>query len=656
MPNAPNRHEASIHDTQPPAAAPPPQLPTLFLRTKLLPPRPAPSLLPRPRLVARLEQNLAHAVTLVTAPAGSGKTTLVADFIRTGGHPFVWYQLDHTDADPLVFLGHVAHGIRQLAAGFGDATMSYMQEASKELAQAPERAVDVLLNEVLDRVEQQFILVLDDYHHLGGETPVHKVVDRLLAYLPDLIHVVIISRDMPPLALARMRTQASLAVIDRQELLFTDGETQELFRNVFDLELTPEQLAEYRERTHGWITALQLVRQVAQRHVLARSSGGGETAAPPDLVEILRQSERDIFDYFAEEVFADEAEEVQQLLLRLSLLERVEPEACNRLYPQSSATLRSLVRRNVFISLASDGRGEEYRLHPLFRGFLQRRFRAELGRAAVAAEHARLADFFLEREQWEQAMHHLVAAEDFERAAQTIAERGGAWITAGALSSLASFAVALPTQALEAHPRALAHHAEVARLRDEHDLAQSLFNRAAALLHEQGDAEGEAEAFHSLATIARRRGDCETAFSYLDRAAELSDERSVVRAKCGNTRGLCLVGLGQWTEAEREFRVALQSAEERGDRYYARLIAHNLGTPAGIRGDFDEALRWLRRMLREEGAGLPPVPQEAIAHLNIARCHWHMGDFASCEQHLDRALETCQLFNMAGLRGEIFEY
>jgi LuxR family transcriptional regulator, maltose regulon positive regulatory protein len=652
MSNVPSRQEGSIHDTQPPAPAP--QLPNFFLRTKLLPPRPAPSLLPRPRLTERLQQNLAHAVTLVTAPAGSGKTTLVADFIRTGGHPFVWYQLDRADSDPLVFLGYVAHGIKQIVPGFGVATMSYMQEASKELAQAPERAVDVLLNEVLDSVEQQFILVLDDYHHLGVETPVHRVVDRLLAYLPDLMHVVIISRDVPPLALARMRTQASLSVIDRQELLFTDEETRELFRNVFDLELTPEQLAEYRERTNGWITALQLVRQVAQRQALARGAGAAESA-PPDLVEILRQSERDIFDYFAEEVFADEAEDVQRFLLRLSLLERVEPETCNRLYTDSAVTLRGLARRNVFISLASDGRGEEYRLHPLFRGFLQRRFRVEAGRTAVASEHARLADFFLEREQWEQAMHHLLAAEDFDRAAATIAGRGGAWITAGALGSLASFADAIPTRALEAHPRALAQRAEVARLRDEYGQAQSLFNRAATLLHEQSDAEGEAEAFHSLATIARRRGDCETAFSYLDRAAELTDERSVVRTKCGNTRGLCLVALGQWTEAEREFRVALQSAEERGDRYYVRLISHNLGTPSGTRGDFGEALRWLRRMLRDETAGAPPAPQEAIAHLNIARCHWHLGDFDSCGLHLDRALEICQLFNMAVLRCEIFE-
>ncbi len=632
--------------------------PNFFLRTKLLPPRPAPQLLPRPRLVERLVQNLAHPVTLVTANAGSGKTTLVADFIRTHAHPFVWYQLDHTDSDPLVFLGYVTHGIKQVIPGFGEATFSYMQEAAKELAQQPERAVDVLLNEVLDCVEQQLILVLDDYHHLGAETPVHRVVDRLLAYLPDVIHVIIISRDIPPLALSRLRTHDSLSIIDRQELLFTDEETRELFRKVFDLELTTEQLAEYRERTHGWITALQLVRQVAQRQALASrgSLPEGEAATSPDLIEVLRQSERDIFDYFAEEVFADEPEDVQRFLLNISLLERIEPQACSYLYPEAhnNRMLQTLVRRNVFMTLASDGRGEDYRLHPLFRGFLQRRLRVERGRAGLAAEHARIAVYFLAREQWEPAMHHLLAAEDFERAAQTIAERGGAWISAGALSSLAAFADALPAAVLEKHPRALAHRAEVSRLRDEYDAAQSLFRRAASLLHEQDDQEGEAETLHSLATIARRRGDCETSFSYLDRAVALSDERSVVRTKCGNTRGLCLVALGKWTEAEREFRAALQTAEERGDAYYARLIAHNLGTPAGIRGDFGEALKWLRRMLRDE-ADTPPVPQEAVAHLNIARCYWHTGEFQSCERHLDLALERCQLFNMVGLRGEIFE-
>jgi ATP/maltotriose-dependent transcriptional regulator MalT/two-component SAPR family response regulator len=623
-----------------------------FLRTKLLPPRPAPELLPRPRLTERLLANLESSVTLVTANAGSGKTTLVADFIRRHELSSVWYQLDHTDADPVVFLGYITTGIGLAVHGFGGATLAYLQQAGGELARHPERAVDVLLNEVLDRVERQLVLVLDDYHHLGEETAVHQVVDRLLHYLPDVLHVVIISRDVPPLSLARLRAQSSLAVIDRSELLFTDQETQELFRKVFDLELTPEQMAEYRERTHGWITALQLVRQVAQRKALSAPDGG---RARPDLVEILRQSERDIFDYFAEEVFADEQPDVRDLLMRIALLERLDLETCSSLYPSRgcASLLPSLVRRNVFLTLAADARGEEYRLHPLFRDFLRRRYRSEVGAAGVADAHREYASFFLERGRWERATYHLLAAQDFDRAAQVLADTGASWISAGALGSLAAFASKLPQEALESQPRALLHRAEVARLQGEYETAQALLRRAAALLHDLEDREGEAEALHSLATIARRAAEFEQTFEYLDRAVELTDDPAI-RMKCGNTRGLCLVSLGEWTAAEAQFRTALQTAEERGDERYARLIAHNLGLPAMMRGDFGAALRWLKRMFRDDGE--LPIPQEATGHLNVARCLFYRGDLAGCEWHLDRAAERCQLFNLAALRGELFEF
>ena len=625
----------------------------LFLRTKMLPPRPAPELLSRPRLTDRLLANLSRPMTLVTANAGSGKTTLVADVLRNHGQPFVWYQLDHTDADAWVFLSYLTHGIQQVVPGFGNAMFAYLQESASELAQHPERAVDVLLNEVLEQVEQQLVVVLDDYHHLGAETPVHAVLDRLLAYLPDVLHIIVVSREMPPLSLARLRAQAPRSIIDRADLLFTDEETQQLFRKIFDLELTSEQLAEYRERTHGWITALQLVRQLAQR--ASGVSVGGQPQIP-DMVDILRQSERDIFDYFAEEVFSAEEEKTQELLLRISLLERVELEDCATLYQEMNCArvLPALVRRNVFITVASDGRGEEYRLHPLFQSFLRRRLRSEIGRAGIATENLRCADYFAGRQLWEPAAHHYLAAEGFDQAAELIAERGGKWIASGALGSLASFADAVPMTALEKYPRALAHRAEVARLRGEYEDAKALFRRSISPLQGQQDAEGEAEALHSLAAIARGQRDFPLAFTYLDRAVQLTDEQSAVRMKCGNTRGLCLVAMGDWTTAEREFRVALQLAEERDDEYYARLIAHNLGTPAGIRGDFGEALRWLSRMLRTTGQR-PPVPQEAIAHLNMARCYLYRGDFPACEEHLGSALERCQLFSLVALRGEIFE-
>jgi LuxR family maltose regulon positive regulatory protein len=624
-----------------------------FLRTKLLPPRPPPELLSRPRLTERLIANLAHPITLVTANAGSGKTTFVADFLSKHPGRFVWYQLDHTDADPWVFLGYVTFGIQQVVPGFGSAIFAYLQESAGDLAQHPERAVDVLLNEVLERIEEQLVLVLDDYHHLGHETSVHMVLDRLLTYLPDVLHVMIISREMPPLSFARLRTRTPQAIIDRDDLLFTDEETQQLFRRVFDLELTAAQLAEYRERTHGWITALQLVRQVAQRTV-ARNQADSETR--PDLVEILRQSESNIFEYFAEEVFADESENVQHLMLRVALLNRIELDTCASLFPAGncSRVLPALVRRNVFMTVASDSRGEEYRLHPLFQSFLRRRLRAEIGRAGVAAEHLRCAEYFIERSNWEQAGRHFLAAEEFDRAARLIAERGEEWIASGAIGGLAAVGDALPPATLEAHPRALAHRAEVARLRGEYDAAKALFRRATSLLQQQNDREGEAGARHSLAAIARRQGNYDLAFTYLDRAAELTEPNSAVRMKCSNTRGLCLVALGQWTTAERQFREARQLAEDRHDEYFARLVAHNLGTPAGIRGDFSEALRWLSRMLRTDSKG-GPLPQEAIAHLNMARCYLYRGELEDCEQHLASALDRCQLFSLVSLRGEILE-
>src|SRR5205814_2983155 len=143
---------------------------------------------------------------------------------------------------------------------------------------------------------------------------------------------------------------------------------------------------------------------------------------------------------------------------------------------------------------------------------------SEIGSTGIAVEHARCAEYFLENSAWEAAVHHLLEAEDFDRAAEIIAQYGDAWIASGKLASLSSLAEALPAKALETHPRALTYRAEVARLRGDFEAAQNLFRRGIAGLREQGDEAGEAEALRSLATIARRRGDYDAAFDYLDRA------------------------------------------------------------------------------------------------------------------------------------------
>lgn len=626
--------------------------PNFFLRTKLLPPRAVSELLPRPRLTERLAANLDSTVTLVAADAGCGKTTLIADFIRHQSRQSVWYQLDHTDADPFVFLGYIAHGIKNIAPAFGETILPYLSEATDEFLRFPERAVDLLLNEILETIEQPFFLVLDDYHHIGRETIVHKLVDRLLQYSSDMIHLIITTRDLPPLAIMRRRSQSAALVITREDLLFTDEEVRELFRQTLHVELKDEEIAEYRERTHGWITALQLVRQVAEQEIYAHSE---KTIV--DLSDILHQSEKDIFDYFAEEVFSRETDETQRFLLRLSLLESLPLDLCSRLFPEMrcSALLPELVQKNVFLSVAGDQKTSEvYRLHPLFRDFLQRRLRSEIGRAGVENEKNRLADFFLRENQWEKALPFLLEAENYEKASEIIARSGGEWIAGGAGLTLENFLEKIPASWLEKYPRALLHKAEIARLRGDGGKAATLLNRVVGLLAKDEDKTGEAEALHSLASLARRKGDNAAAFDFLEKAEKLVDEQSETFLKCANTRGLCLIAQGAWAQAEQQFRFALELAERQSNEQYIRLITHNLALPAGFRGDFGEALRWFRRIFGAD-ENEKPLPQEAIGHLNVARLHLYRGEFDDSEKHLTRALELCQLYNLEALRGEIFE-
>ncbi len=625
--------------------------PNFFLRTKLLPPRAVSEMLPRPRLTNRLQENLNSPITMVAADAGCGKTTLISDFIRNSSRQSVWYQLDYTDADPFVFLGYIVHGIRNFAPEFGETVLPYIEKATDEFLRFPERAVDLLLNEILETIEQPFILVLDDYHHIGRETVVHKLVDRLLQYSSEIIHLIITTRDLPPLAIMRRRTQSRALVITREDLLFTDEEMRELFRQTLNVELKDDEIIEYRKRTDGWITALQLVRQVAEQEIYARSD-----SFKLNLGDVLRQSEKDIFDYFAEEVFSHESEETQNLLLHLSLLESLPLDVCSRLFTdmRCSAVLPELVQKNVFLTVAGDERaGEVYRLHPLFRDFLQRRLRSEIGRAGLEQERNRIAEYFFAENQWEKALPFLLQAENYEKATEIIAEKGGEWIESGAITTLDNFISQIPSATLEKFPRSLLHQAEIARLRGEIEKSSAVLNRAMKLLADTNDKTGEAEALHSLASLARRKGDTQTALEYLEKAEKLVSEDSETYLKCANTRGLCFVGQGDWNAAENQFRRALELAETKGNEHYIRLVMHNLALPAGFRGDFGEALRWFKRIFTDEKS--ETVPQESIGHLNVARLHLFRGEFDEAEKHLERSLEICQIFNLKALRGEIFE-
>ena len=460
-----------------------------------------------------------------------------------------------------------------------------------------------------------------------------------------------------------------MGVVDRQDLLFTQGEVQQLFAETFAQPLPPDQVNQFYEKTDGWVTALQLIHQSLDRlgdqgHQRTAEGAGAERTW---LTAAFQQSELDVFDYFAEEVLQFEAPETRQMLGRLSLLDRIDPAICGTALGISDcqSELRALARRNVFIShVYASGVEEEYRLHPLFRSFLNRWLAAELGPKEVKRLHSECARYFVDTSQWDLAVHHYTEADAANDVADMLARHGADLVGSGRFETIKRAFERLPQVAITDHPRALITRADIALIEGDHARALTLYTQAANIARTARETTVEAEALRGQAYIDRYRGNCGEAITRASAAIDLAPELASLRARCFNTIGLCyFTALHDHERAIESWRAALDEARLADDDRFARIVLHNLGLPYSVEGDFNEALRWLGQMIetRAEARGenqpaeATPFPQEAIAHLNIARLKIVQGRLDEAESHLELALDRCQLFNLKSATAETLE-
>jgi len=639
-------------------------LPAYFLKTKLLPPRLTTRVLARPRLMERMRDFLDRPATILCANAGCGKTTLVTDFIRSSRLPAVWYQIDPSDVDLAVFFGYLVCALRQRQPAFGGVTLGLIRE-TENLSQKANQLVDVFINEVSEELEEKTILVLDDYHHVDASGPIAAAVDRLVQYLPDVLHLIFTTRSVPNLSVMRLRSKGIIGFLNRQDLLFTPAEVEQLFAETFGQKLPAEMVSRFHEKTDGWVTALQLIQQSLD-HAEDLPSGIGVIANRALIESALQQSEMEVFDYFAEEVLQFETPETRLMLGRLSLLDRIDPAICEAAFCMTDCTkeLRNLTRRNVFIAQAyGTGAEESYRLHPLFRSFLTRWLANQAGMNEVRRLHKACAAYFVSVAQWSFALDHFTEAGSAEDVAEMLAAHGVELVAAGHFETIKRAFDRLTETALEAHPRALITRADVALIESDGVRAAALYGKAEQMGRKSADRVVQAEALRGQAYIARHTGDCNAAINLATTALELTPDQHALRARCFNTLGLCSFTARHDSQAAiQNWRAALDEARKAEDDRYARIALHNLGLPYSLEGDFHEALRWLSQMIDDETSvskttknEAPPFPQEAIAHLNIARLKIVQGRLDEAEAHLERALERCQLFNLKTATAETLE-
>ncbi|MBI2333497.1 MAG: hypothetical protein HYU84_15300, partial [Chloroflexi bacterium] len=237
--------------------------PSILLRTKFLVPRPRPEFLPRPRLIQWLDSTADKRLTLLSAPAGYGKTTLLADFINASSLPFAWYTLDAQDSDPTVFLTYLIESLRSMKRAPESLTRAIGQTAqslldSAEATLSPQRVLTVLVNELAAQIEVPWLIVLEDYHYVTSPV-VHQLVDFLLENAPECLRLIISTRMDPPLALARLRARGQLAELRASSLRFREEEVSNWMQASLP-DISSENLNLLSEKTEGWVAALQIIR------------------------------------------------------------------------------------------------------------------------------------------------------------------------------------------------------------------------------------------------------------------------------------------------------------------------------------------------------------------------------------------------------------
>jgi LuxR family maltose regulon positive regulatory protein len=660
-----------------------------FVETKYHPPFLREDIIPRQPLLADLHSLLTSLpLTLLSAPAGYGKTTLLASFYST--YPdlsLAWCSLDEQDNDPIRFLTALSGALQRLNPNFVLTTQSLLSRLPTPGIEV-EHVMSVLINDVVDTASDPFALILDDLHQIS-EPAIFVGLNYLIEHMPSQMHLVVASRRDPALALARLRARGQVAELRLARLRFSNQEVMTFLNDRLGLDLSPTDIDLLQSRTEGWAVGLRLLAG-SLHHV----------TSPEDrktFIKHLAQIDRHIFDFLTEEVFSLQDVEVKDFLLKTSILPELTPVLCQAVTGLSDAEsmLEAVYRRNLFLvridslppKSLNKGVSElpfpelTYRYHDLFAEFLRHKLHQKWPEL-VPDLHLRAARAQSDP-RW--AVNHYLAAERWSEAAAIIEQIGTEMFTLGYMDTLSRWINTLPAAVSENHPRLLHYLSSCAIWKGNWLEVQPLLERAFQGFEAAGDEAGQGEMLTNLATYALLEADLDRSSKLFDQSLEYSTSPPIrVQSLLG--RASVNLELGDWAHAERDFKSAMALVEKSGELdllhlvnfpyfdsgfaflpdglehlkkiyYQAKalvgeevsplrlIIEENITSLYLISGQVDETIRSAEHAitLREKLGGHPFLGMEPDLYLIIA--HSIRGEFVSITQLLDSVLDKVELSN-----------
>ncbi len=606
-----------------------------LLITKLRPPAPRRDLVSRPGLVEHLATDVGQRLTLVAAPAGWGKTTLLAAWLDGRAHPFAWLSVDRWDNDPARFWTYVVEAIRTVEPDVGDEALALLGARGTRLL---ERVVPALIND-MEPLRDGLTLALDDYH-LIESTEVHEGVAFLLESLPaTALRLVIATRSDPPLPLPRLRARGELVELRSEELRFSPEETDMFLNEMLGLGLEHDDVVRLHERTEGWAAALYLAALSLRGRADQRS-----------FIAAFAGDDRHVVDYLGAEVLHGQPEEVRTFLLRTSVLDRLSGSLCDAVTETlGSAEMLERIERANLLLVPLDSKRRWYRYHHLFGSLLLHELR-QTEPELIPALHRRASAWYRGVGSISEAIDHAIAAADPDGAAELISLHWGAFFNQGRLATVSGWLDALPESTVTGDSRLCVAHAWLALDLGRLDEVEAWIDAAERDLR-AGGGKDDVTALRSETAVLRtvyrfKVGDIAGAQEAARETLELAPRDAVFpRTAAGCVLGITSYWSGEADRAIEALEAALGLAHSSGNDLAASYALGYLSVIHADRNDLKAAQELASKALQQsEEPGFAEHFVNMVAHVGRGRTLRQRGDLVGAERDVTRALAL-------GLRG-----
>lgn len=612
-------------------------MPAQILNTKLYIPPPRLNIVPRPRLIDRLNKGrmTGHRMTLISAPAGFGKTTLISEWIAQCGRPIAWLSLDGSDNDPARFISYMIAALQGIKAGIGESLLAALH--SSQPLQI-ETILTTLLNE-MSTIQETFLLVLDDYHSVDSQL-VDQSLTFLIEHQPPQMHLVIATREDPNLPLARLRARGQCTEVRAADLRFTPAEAAEFLNCVMGLNLSEENIASLENRTEGWIAGLQL----------AAISMQGQPD-PANFIQSFTGSHRFVMDYLLEEVLQQQPENIQAFLLRTSILDRVCGSLCDVVFPDPSisdqATLEYLEHANLFI-IPLDNERRWYRYHHLFADLLRKRLGQNFTPGEIAELHIRASEWYENNGLMLDAFRHAAAANDVERAERLMESRKMPLHRRGTATAILDWLVTLPDSVRNARPvlwwkqaALLLDIGQTVGVEENLQAAEIALNTAAMPNNMIRGLVGKIAL--ARATLALNQFEIETILTQARRALEYLDPDDFsFRSAANLTLGYGYYLQDDLAEAGRAYAEALSLAQAGGDIANITLARLRLGIIQAESNQLHQAVETYQQVLELISEYSPS--NAAVAYMKLADINYEWNNLEVAEKYLEQSSRLAQQY------------